>query len=111
MYIWIKKKKKKKNPDLPTHFFWACYSKHNFFFRLIQNSFVAMHNKICSGAKTFVGSGNLKHISGLDMHWNWRTRQAFPFKRKLYLEFVYSKFRTKLYIASKVKQRLYYTCI
>ena len=55
-------------------------------FPLIQNSFVAIHNKMFrTGAKTLVGSGNLKHISGLDMHWYWRTRQAFPFKRKLYL--------------------------
>ena len=28
-------KKKKKIPDLPTAFFDTCFSKHNFFFRLI----------------------------------------------------------------------------
>ena len=38
-------------------------------FPLIQNSFVAIHNKMFrAGAKTLVASGNLKHISGLDMH-------------------------------------------
>ena len=38
-------------------------------FPLIQNSFVAIHNKMFrAGAKTLVGSGNPKHISGLDMH-------------------------------------------
>ena len=36
---------------------------------LIQNSFVVIHNKMFrAGAKTLVVSGNLKHISGLDMH-------------------------------------------
>ena len=31
--------------------------------------FAAIHNKMFrAGAKTLVGSGNLKHISGLDMH-------------------------------------------
>ena len=36
---------------------------------IIQNIFVAIHNKMFrAGAKIFVGSGNLKHISGLDMH-------------------------------------------
>ena len=37
IYIWVKKKKK--NPDLPTHFLGGTYySKHNFsFFRLMQN--------------------------------------------------------------------------
>ena len=46
-------------------------------FVLIQNSFVAIHNKMFSvGAKILVESGNLTHISGLDMHWYWRTRQS-----------------------------------
>ena len=36
---------------------------------LVQNSFVAICNKMFrAGAKTLVGSGNLKHISGLGMH-------------------------------------------
>ena len=71
------------------HFILLKYFTQKLFFSqkfpLIQNSFVAIHNKMFrAGAKTLVGSGNLKHISGLDMHWYWRTRQAFPFKRKLY---------------------------
>ena len=38
-------------------------------FPLIQNSFVAIHNKMFgAGAKSLVGSGNLKHICGLDVH-------------------------------------------
>ena len=38
-------------------------------FPLIQNSIVAIHNTMFrAGAKTLVESGNLKHISGLDMH-------------------------------------------
>ena len=36
---------------------------------IIQNTFVAIHNKMFrAGAKTLVGSGNLKHISGLGRH-------------------------------------------
>ena len=59
-------------------------------FPLIQNSFVAIQNKMFrAGAKTVgkVGESE-KHISGLDMHWYCRTRQAFPFKRKLYIYLV-----------------------
>ena len=38
-------------------------------FPLIQNSFVAIHIKMFrAGVKALVGSGNLKHISGFDMH-------------------------------------------
>ena len=36
---------------------------------LVQKSFVAICNEMFrAGAKTLVGSGNLKHISGLGMH-------------------------------------------